>query len=290
MSVTQCPKHALVKLRKGFTLIELLVVIAIIAILAAILFPVFARARENARRSSCSSNMKQVALGVMQYNQDYDEKFPIPLTSGGAAGNSVPDRPWDNVYGQNSLGWEHGIQPYVKSTQLFRCPSTGVGNDVGVPGKRNDDWSGHTNYAINRRITGGFRNFPNDGQPANPSANPKPISLAGLEFPAATLLLIETHQHAAVGANVDDSGGWAWTDGHQFLLDGTHPIMNGQSPLKKHLDGANYAFADGHVKWYNASRMTTQRVGQTGGVSNSDGNDPTYCPSRACPAANGEGT
>ena len=65
--------------RSGFTLIELLVVIAIIAILAAILFPVFARARENARRTSCVSNLKQIGLGIMQYTQDYDERYPLPV-------------------------------------------------------------------------------------------------------------------------------------------------------------------------------------------------------------------
>src|SRR5471032_187855 len=70
---------------KGFTLIELLVVIAIIAILAAILFPVFARARENARRASCQSNLKQIGLGFQQYSQDYDERFPIALSSAGNA-------------------------------------------------------------------------------------------------------------------------------------------------------------------------------------------------------------
>src|SRR3954471_3517680 len=93
--------------RRGFTLIELLVVIAIIAILAAILFPVFARARENARRSSCQSNLKQLGLGVAQYTQDYDEKFPYAMVS-----NTSYD-----------FGWSVIIQPYVKSTQLLQCPS-----------------------------------------------------------------------------------------------------------------------------------------------------------------------
>ena len=89
---------------KAFTLIELLVVIAIIAILAAILFPVFARARENARRSSCTSNLKQVGIAMMQYQQDYDEK---------------------TLAVDESIGytWFNPLQPYIKSTQVFRCPS-----------------------------------------------------------------------------------------------------------------------------------------------------------------------
>ena len=95
--------------KSAFTLIELLVVIAIIAILAAILFPVFARARENARRSSCSSNLKQIGLGVIQYTQDYDEAFPIFNNGNGATGYFVL------------------IQPYLKSTQILQCPSESKG-------------------------------------------------------------------------------------------------------------------------------------------------------------------
>ncbi|RYG75501.1 DUF1559 domain-containing protein [bacterium] len=94
---------------KGFTLIELLVVIAIIAILAAILFPVFGRARENARRSSCQSNLKQIGLGIMQYVQDYDEKFPMRYYGGAA--------------NQNIFSWRRTTFPYIKSAQIFSCPS-----------------------------------------------------------------------------------------------------------------------------------------------------------------------
>jgi len=97
--------------RRGFTLIELLVVIAIIAILAAILFPVFAKAREKARQSSCLSNVKQVMLAFMQYKQDYDERWPR-MFWGGAN--------WEPV----TSGWWGGeIAPYCKNTQIFLCPS-----------------------------------------------------------------------------------------------------------------------------------------------------------------------
>jgi prepilin-type N-terminal cleavage/methylation domain-containing protein len=104
--------------KRGFTLIELLVVIAIIAILAAILFPVFARARENARRSSCQSNLKQITLGSIQYSQDYDEKvvqacmLRITLRHKYGKG-STPER----------YKWNDAIFPYVKSEQIFVCPS-----------------------------------------------------------------------------------------------------------------------------------------------------------------------
>src|SRR5687768_3857109 len=96
---------ALPENRSAFTLIELLVVIAVIALLAAILFPVFARARENARRASCQSNLKQIGIGLMQYTQDYDERFPVRLATGGNGNYVVP------------------IMPYVKSVQVFKCPS-----------------------------------------------------------------------------------------------------------------------------------------------------------------------
>lgn len=94
--------------RTGFTLIELLVVIAIIAILAAILFPVFARARENARRASCQSNLKQIGLGIAMYTQDYDERMP------GSSANNAAD---------SSHSLSYYVQPYIKNTQVFKCPS-----------------------------------------------------------------------------------------------------------------------------------------------------------------------
>ena len=105
--------------RRGFTLIELLVVIAIIAILAAILFPVFARARENARRAACQSNLKQIGLGMMQYPQDYDERLPMAIN------HTCIDLPGCNtVSGPASYG-NNLIYPYVKSVGVFTCPSHG---------------------------------------------------------------------------------------------------------------------------------------------------------------------
>src|SRR5471032_603000 len=99
--------------RRGFTLIELLVVIAIIAILASILFPAFSRARENARRTSCLNNLKQIGLGVMQYVQDYDEQYP--LTRNSTATVSTGGTSWGL--------WRVNTYPYVKSTQVYTCPS-----------------------------------------------------------------------------------------------------------------------------------------------------------------------
>ncbi len=206
------------KVHKAFTLIELLVVIAIIAILAAILFPVFARARENARRSSCSSNLKQIGLGQLQYRQDYDERFPTS-----AAGK-----------------WGQQLQPYIKSDQLFQCPSetNGPPTVTGDAKYASVAPNGYSDYFMNPILTG------RDG-----------FNESILEQSAITIM------------NGDNS---TWEAGQiQFYGDGGECNGNlarpgtgvcGEQALnntasKRHLDGANYAFADGHVKWYKPERL-----------------------------------
>lgn len=130
----QALKRRSVSRKAGFTLIELLVVIAIIAILAAILFPAFAKARENARRSSCLSNMKQIGLGLMQYAQDYDETYPVSYYYGVFDGGDAT----------GISQWSGYTQPYLKSLQVFVCPTdptkglaptnfTGDNQGTGVP-------------------------------------------------------------------------------------------------------------------------------------------------------------
>ena len=104
--------------RNGFTLIELLVVIAIIAILAAILFPVFAKAREKARQSSCLSNFKQIGLAIMQYAQDYDERMVNEWYDAAAP------FPWEWCNTGDYTNYQDYITPYIKNTQIFVCPST----------------------------------------------------------------------------------------------------------------------------------------------------------------------
>ena len=143
--------------RRGFTLIELLVVIAIIAILAAILFPVFARARENARRASCQSNLKQIGLGILQYTQDYDEKFP----------RSWADSPTRIAIGDSLF---KQIDPYLKSAQILRCPSDNMSSAI-YP------WSYGYNY-----VYLGF---------GDASVIP-PVSVASIQNVAQTVMMTDT--------------------------------------------------------------------------------------------------
>ncbi len=117
--------------KAGFTLIELLVVIAIIAILAAILFPVFARAREKARQTSCLNNCKQMGLGALMYSEDYDERI-IPAYTSTAAYNVIPHK--------TQCRWPDLMYPYVMNTQIFRCPSKPEGVGFGILGYGCNGW------------------------------------------------------------------------------------------------------------------------------------------------------
>jgi len=120
--------------KRGFTLIELLVVIAIIAILAAILFPVFARAREKARQTACLSNVKQIGLAILMYVQDYDEKFP-PNYMGSWRDAAIDPLGYTGT--SNYHWWDCRVLPYMANTQIWRCPSQSTpvsyGNDYGRP-------------------------------------------------------------------------------------------------------------------------------------------------------------
>lgn len=198
----------------GFTLIELLVVIAIIAILAAILFPVFARARENARRTSCLSNMKQMGLGLQQYTQDYDEKYPQANFA------SLQPYPTNGAASNGTWLWMHSLFVYVKSNQLFACPSV-TGSFPRADGYW---WDGAVSYGMNRYMT---------------AAN-----LSQIQRVAETPMIMDDIYYLAA----PDPRTTASPAGTQ---------TNADQPAARHLDTFNMCYADGHAKALRKEAWTT---------------------------------
>jgi len=184
---------------RGFTLIELLVVIAIIAILAAILFPVFAQARESARKASCLSNNKQLGLGIMMYVQDYDEMYPCNSWDTPPLGTTETDSR-DPKF-PAAFNWMFKVQPYIKNRQILVCPSDAnpkhwsTGYDNANPASCDDAWGIPTpiSYVANPQLVGygGWEN-PNgcfgDGS-FMPDWGLTPRGLAGVPTPASTYLV-----------------------------------------------------------------------------------------------------
>jgi prepilin-type N-terminal cleavage/methylation domain-containing protein/prepilin-type processing-associated H-X9-DG protein len=223
--------------KRGFTLIELLVVIAIIAILAAILFPVFARARENARRSSCQSNLKQLGLGFKQYLQDYDETYPI------SGGFNEPNNAVNNWY-----YWPDEIFPYLKSKQIFNCPSDGSGTKYNIGYL----WTMPTIFsasdaAIDYKVNTNVVQFEPTGTVY--VGGPQPVKESKAINQADTFLLWDCNPVAG------SSGGGFSVAGANFYLsnnaayDTRSPNNDGRVAGGRHLGGENYLFVDGHVKW-----------------------------------------
>ena len=211
-------------MRKGFTLIELLVVIAIIAILAAILFPVFAKAREKARQSSCLSNMKQMGLASMQYSQDFDEML-IPCTTG-------------NATASNGLSWRCLLQPYMKNSQLLLCPSDSLKAALNAKGTQPHSYGLNTATNLHLYLTG-----TQNGSLGSLVKPAETIIFCDLGHPdAATLALppaqwvSQTSPGGSLGYTYMGPGGGGWSSDGWFVW----PRHNG---------GTNCTFHDGHAKW-----------------------------------------
>lgn len=220
--------------RSGFTLIELLVVIAIIAILAAILFPVFAQARAKARQATCVSNMKQLGIAILMYTQDYDETLPPSNYSAAPLAGNV--------------GWYYLVDPYVKASMPTSMAQLGQARlSIFVcPEYERSAWSATLNsptrsYIANRMIFGGYdRNLPAAMWEA-------PKAMAAMQAAAQVVMLAEA------------AGGCVWAQGVDdiAILSGQHATFQACNRYyiygrDRHSAGSSYTLGDGHAKWFRA--------------------------------------
>lgn len=235
------------KNKKAFTLIELLVVISIISILAAILFPVFARARENARRTSCLSNLKQLGLAVMQYVQDNDGGYPLAIFPESTTGeNKPPGGVWSNGY----WFWPQKLYAYHKSTAIFVCPSS----------SSNPDQPHNGHYGVNR-----------DVMPLS-SDDKAPLKESAIVSAATTYLGMDAGVYTVRYSNARNPSGKnnyipgygnARGTGVCNLTGSVAPAWQTDCESGRHFGGVNVFFADGHVKW-----LKTEEVIREGNAYN----------------------
>ncbi len=252
-----------VQRRTGFTLIELLVVIAIIAILAAILFPVFAQARDKARSTQCLSNLKQIGLAMLQYTQDYDERFP-------------PSRFANATDGNRNTPWSVTVFPYVKNVGVFRCPSDPTAADRAAP-----SWcpaamliGGRDRQTRSMAVVA----WVGGGAGANPAGIMAPnwgVSQAEIEKPASTVMIAERFESATVclATSVHYHGtGDFWqgrllpsvVNGLSVQIVDPAAILRGVGggtdfSSRYHQTGFNILFGDGHCKWTRWSQTIRMR-------------------------------
>jgi prepilin-type N-terminal cleavage/methylation domain-containing protein/prepilin-type processing-associated H-X9-DG protein len=236
--------------RSGFTLIELLVVIAIIALLAAILFPVFARARDNARRASCMSNLKQIGLGTMQYLQDNDDRFPQDVYGGVLGPDGREMEP-----GWNAVFWQQMIYPYVKSDQIFFCPSSPsqmgkqIASDPRVNGR---SYMLNANYSYNGHIA---------QSNAFMKESTMPDASGTYLFGEFGIYYFSTQD--MLGTSVAPSGssympGIGQASNSTVSCAGVFPEFKSDCENGRHFNGLTMAFADGHVKWFQGSKIRAE--------------------------------
>ena len=245
--------------RRAFTLIELLVVIAIIAILASILFPVFAQAREAARKTSCGSNIRQLGTAFQLYIQDYDETFPGAFYAG-ASGATEPDN-------RGQFRWPWHMLPYTRNMELFRCPSESPNfTHAACAGGCLDPanpfygylWGLFPNYGYNWGYLAPDTTQVVPG--AGSTANSRGVSLAAIAAPADTVMLADSIWTPGGAPTTTALGYFLIYPPNQWA--GAPPV-NGFSYGRiwpRHQQKANVVFADGHVKLTSIDRLRDESL------------------------------
>ena len=233
--------------KRGFTLIELLVVIAIIAILSAILFPVFAKVREKARQITCLSNEKQIGLGIMQYSEDNDETNPYVFGN-----NGTPDSSWETL-----------VLPYIKSAGVFACP-----DDTYSRGATNVNSQGNSVPGTTPQISSYSMVLAWGDWGGTYSASGS--KLASITSPSTTIITCERWN----GYHFMDPG-WAqdmWCNDGEFF----GGQNGGPAAATGHTGGSNYSFCDGHAKWMRYSATVQQQGSEK---PTTDPSFPSWLPS-----------
>lgn len=298
-------KSLAIRHKAGFTLIELLVVIAIIALLAAILFPVFSRAREKARAAACQSNLRQIGLAFAQYKQDYDSRYPhghdaevdVSTIPGSRSSTDYRRAQMTPANSNDPVLWPAKLEPYLKSRQIFTCPSGR--RRINVPGegartvvnewRATDDWEGafHISYGYNYYFVGGgvfwatgctstrCRGCQYSDLPA--TANCQNCGVAAkdsqIEMPASTFILVDN----SVSFRGTNQGGLPPAFAQYDLVDSAGGVQerangnwdSGDSFDPLHNGGMNVLFADGHVKWMHKDAFLYKPGGNGGNVCSS---------------------
>ncbi len=222
-------------MRRGFTLIELLVVIAIIAILAAILFPVFARAREKARQSSCLSNCKQIMLAIKQYITDYDQSFPNCVIRS-LSSWTTPNGTATTAY----VPWFCSVGPYMKNYQILNCPSVSIHYDGGTS-------FSDISYGYNEWL--GMSNRSDVPYEYAYYARYGPIQLKDVKLPSETMCVADKGD---TGSHIIDCLLWDYRT-RGIATDNDNGRTN--LALDRHNEGLNIGFCDGHAKWMKDSNV-----------------------------------
>ncbi len=289
------PEQRSKRTRSGFTLIELLVVIAIIAILAAILFPVFAQAREQARKTVCLSNLKQLSLGTLMYVQDYDESFPLSFTP--VVTSDAATFAWNGPTVKSTAAWQNVVQPYIKSYQLMICPDSFLTNgnaivatdpflNYGMPpisgihgiSQWGDTYYGDTtDFNVHVQWQGLLGAFPDNGWAAGVSVGAPSATMSSISSPADMTMVTDASSPDWWGSGFGPGGqdtdffhycvSWyAQYQTQRFGPIGRHTQQNKTVCSYLRVSGGqiNVTFVDGHAKSFPIMSYFTKKTDSAG--------------------------